>query len=131
MSGKIKKGKGKGKFNFFFSLMKRSKNHTRSVFYEKTVHAHGAIYEKTAKNLILRLKSFNSALISMVDYSEARLITLLLIGKGVRFILFTMAVGRIIDNVAFIQERPNSHSIEFVTCSESYPERFSRRTQCV
>ena len=62
----------------------------------------------------------------MVDYSEARLITLLLIGKGVRFILFTMAVGRIIDNVAFIQERPNSHSIEFVTCSESYPERFSR-----
>src|SRR3990167_10671597 len=61
MSGKIKKGKGKGKFNFFFSLMKRSKNHTRSVVYEKTVHAHSAIYEKTAKNLILRLKSFNSA----------------------------------------------------------------------
>ena len=41
--------------------MKRSKNHTRSVDYEKTVHAHSAIYEKTAKNIILRLKSFNSA----------------------------------------------------------------------
>jgi len=25
----------KGEYDFFFSLMKRSKNHTRSVFYEK------------------------------------------------------------------------------------------------
>ena len=30
--------KGKGNYYFFFSLMKRSKNHTRSVVYEKTVH---------------------------------------------------------------------------------------------
>ena len=48
----------KAKFVFFFSLMKRSKNHTRSVFYEKTEHAHSAIYEKTAKNLPFKLKSF-------------------------------------------------------------------------
>ena len=46
---------------FYFSLMKSSKNHTRSVFYEKTEHAHSAIYEKTAKNLPFKLKSFNSA----------------------------------------------------------------------
>jgi len=39
---------------FFFSLMKKSKNHTRSVDYEKTV-------QNCAKNIILRLKSFNSA----------------------------------------------------------------------
>ena len=87
--GNDKEKKWQRKILFFFSLMKRSKNHTRSVFYEETA-------QNCAKNIILRLKSFNSALLSMVDYSEARLITLLLMGKGVRFL----------------------------TCSESYPERF-------
>ena len=32
------KGKEKARIIFFFSLMKRSKNHTRSVVYEKTEH---------------------------------------------------------------------------------------------
>ena len=37
-----------------------------------------------AKNIMLTLKCFNSTLISMVDYSEAGLMTLLHLGKGVR-----------------------------------------------
>jgi hypothetical protein len=45
---------GERLFLSFFSLMKRSKNHTRSVFYERTVH-------NLLKNIILRLKSFNSS----------------------------------------------------------------------
>ena len=53
--------------------MKRSKNHPTA--------------QNCAKNLMLKLKSFNSTLISIVVYSEARLMTLLHLGKGVRFVL--------------------------------------------
>ena len=62
--------------------MKRSKNHPTA--------------QNSAKNLSLTLKCFNSTLISVVVYSEARQIALLLVGKGVRFL----------------------------TCSESFPKTF-------
>src|SRR3990167_4424286 len=89
----------------------------------------------------------------MVDYSEARLITLLHLGKGVRIVLASKEHPRNISLRVFNQCRPNSLDsilnrvcpytcetpqsandgpillfvesvIEFVTGSESFPERF-------
>jgi oligoendopeptidase F len=65
------KERRKAVFLSFFSLMKRSKNHTRSVFYEKAKkgniisslsrykEAKIIRLQNCAKNLVFKLKSFN------------------------------------------------------------------------